>query len=156
MVRRDGGPAGPGAIEGAERALGVELPADYRRFLAEHDGVALHPNKSGADVLHASGELAAVRERMRDRMPDELLPIGETGTGDRIVLDARGRVHLWEHEFEADEGEPPGWDNVTELAPSFDAWFGALEPLTDDDLPDVVVHETSLNRGLFSRLRRRG
>jgi hypothetical protein len=159
LIRRDGGPAAPGAIEEAERALGLELPGDYRSFLAAHDGAGLHPNQA-AESLYASGELAGARERMRDRMPDALLPIGEAGGGDKLALgvtgDRRGRVFAWDHELEAEEGEPAGWDNVRELAPSFDAFYGGLSPLTDDDLPEVVVHEASLNRGLFSRLRRRG
>jgi hypothetical protein len=167
LIRRDGGPARPGAIEAAEEALGLELPADYRAFLAEHDGVRLDDNlldaarrpSGGADRLYAVEDLAKWREKMRDRMPAEVLPIGEAGGGDFIVLgvagEARGRVYQWEHEFEA-EDPPPHWENVIELAPSFRAWFDALVPLTDEHLPDVVVESASVKRGFLRRMRREG
>ena len=150
LIRRDGGPAPAGALEAAEEALGLELPEDYRAFLAEHDGVRLEDNvldasrrpSGGADGLYASKELAERRAKVQDRVPAEVLPIGDAGGGDLIVLgvagDARGRVYQWEHEFEA-EDPPPHWDNVIELAPSFRSWFDGLVPLTDENLPDVVV-----------------
>jgi SMI1-KNR4 cell-wall len=167
LIRRDGGPAAEGAIAAAEHELGLELPDDYRAFLAEHDGVRLKDNllkdarrpSGGADGLYASKELATTRDRMRHRMPAEVLPIGDAGGGDFIVLgvggDARGRVYQWEHELEA-EDPPPHWDNVTELAPSFRAWFDGLVPLTDENLPKVVVQSASVKRGFLKRMRREG
>jgi hypothetical protein len=166
LIRRDGGPAAPGAIEAAEQALGVQLPDDYRAFLAEHDGARLAANRlepsrmpgGGAQSLYATAELPKRRQEMGERMPPELMPIADAG-GDLIALgidgDARGHVYQWEHEFEA-EDPPPHWDNLTELAPSFRAWYDALVPLTDDDLPEFVVQEASLKRGFLRRMRRQG
>jgi hypothetical protein len=167
LIRRDGGPAPAGALEAAEAALGLELPEEYRAFLGEHDGVRLKSNvldasrrpSGGADGLYAVKDLAKWRQKMRDRMPAEVLPIGEAGGGDLIVLgvagDARGRVYQWEHEFEA-EDPPPHWENVIELAPSFRAWFDGLVPLTDENLPDFVVESASVKRGFLRRMRREG
>jgi SMI1-KNR4 cell-wall len=166
LIEREGGPAAPGAIEAAEQALGTTLPDDYRAFIAEHDGARLGSNRlepsrmpgGGARTLYAVSELPKRRDEMRDRVPAELLPIADAG-GDLIVLgtggDVRGRVYQWEHEFEA-EDPPPHWDNLSELAPSFRAWFDALVPLTDDDLPEFTVESASLKRGFLRRMRRQG
>ena len=166
LIRRDGGPAPAGAIEAAEQALGIRLPDGYRAFLADHDGARLGANRlepsrspgGGAQTLYAVAELPKRRDKMRDRVPAELLPIADAG-GDLIVLgiegDVRGRVYQWEHEFEA-EDPPPHWDNLTELAPSFRDWYDSLVPLTDDDLPPFVVESASLKRGFLRRMRRQG
>jgi SMI1-KNR4 cell-wall len=150
LIARDSGPASAGAIEAAERALGVTLPGDYRAFLAEHDGVRLQDNRldpmrtptGGADGLYAAAELPGARP---PGFPERLVAIGEAGGGDKIALDG-DRVVQWEHET----------DEVIELAPSFRAWFDALVPLTDDDLPEVVVHSAGVKRGFLRRMRRQG
>lgn len=150
LIRRDGGPAAPGALDAAEQSLGAALPAEYRAFLAEHDGVRLHDNRldpmrtptGGADGLYAAAELATSAG-----LPDGMLAIGEAGGGDKIALGVGdGRVHQWEHET----------GDLVELAPSFRAWFDALVPLTDDDLPEVVVHSAGVKRGFLRRMRREG
>ena len=150
LIRRDGGPAPAGALEAAEQSLGVTLPHEYRAFLAEHDGVRLHDNRldplrtptGGADGLYAAAELAGA-----GRLPVGMLAIGEAGGGDKIALEIDGgRVYQWEHET----------DDLVELAPSFSAWFDALVPLTDDDLPEVVVHSAGVKRGFLRKMRRQG
>lgn len=150
LIRRDGGPAAASAIDEAESALGVSLPDDYRAFLARHDGVRLDDNRleprrtptGGADALYSTSELTGARP---PGFPDRLVPIGEAGGGDQIALDG-AKVVQWEHET----------DDVVELAPSFDAWFGALVPLTDDDLPEFTVEEAGVKRGFLARMRRQG
>ena len=150
LIRRDGGPAPAGALEAAEQSLGVTLPHEYRAFLAEHDGVRLHDNRlepprtpaGGADGLYAAAELAGAVG-----LPVGMLAIGEAGGGDKIALEIDGgRVYQWEHET----------DDLVELAPSFSAWFDALVPLTDDDLPEVVVHSAGVKRGFLRKMRRQG
>ena len=150
LIHKDGGPAADGALEQAEEALGTALPGDYRAFLAEHDGVRLDDNRlegaqapsGGADGLFAAREL-----RRGPDVPNGMVAIGDAGGGDKIALALdSGKVFRWEHET----GE------VAELAPSFRAWFDALVPLTDDDLPDVVVHSAGVKRGFLKRMRRQG
>jgi SMI1 / KNR4 family (SUKH-1) len=150
LIRRDGGPAGASALDEAEEALGVSLPDDYRAFLGRHDGVRLEDNRleprrtptGGADGLYSTAELTRARP---PGFPDRLVPIGEAGGGDKIALDG-AKVVLWEHET----------DDVVELAPSFGAWFDALVPLTDDDLPEFTVEEAGVKRGFLKRMRREG
>lgn len=150
LIRKDGGPAAEGALEAAEETLGAALPDDYRGFLAEHDGVRLDDNwlkgakqpSGGADSLFAARDL-----RSGGGVPDGMVAIGEAGGGDKIALALdSGRVFQWEHET----------GNAAELAPSFRAWFDGLVPLTDDDLPEVVVHSAGVKRGFLRRMRREG
>lgn len=51
-----GAPASKRAIEAAERALGMQLPARYRTMLAAFDGATL---RGGREILYASDALAA-------------------------------------------------------------------------------------------------
>jgi hypothetical protein len=139
LILRDGGPAAAGAIDRAEAELAVSLPADYRAFLAAHDGVRL---AGGADRLYAAAELTAAPP---PGFPPRLLAIGEAGGGDLIALDGDAVVQ-WEHETDA----------VVALATSFGAWFDSLVPLTDADLPEVTVHAASVKRGFLRRMRRQG
>jgi hypothetical protein len=150
LIDHDGGPAPAGALDAAEESLGVTLPDEYRAFLAEHDGVRLEDNRleprrtptGGADGLYAARELRRAKD-----LPRNLLPIGEAGGGDKIALALDGGgVYQWEHET----------GDVVELARSFRTWFDALVPLTDEDLPEVVVHSAGVKRGFLRRMRRQG
>jgi cell wall assembly regulator SMI1 len=58
-------PADAAAIAAAEAALGQALPADYRRFLALHDGQLPDATMVGTCALIPVGELAATYHAMR-------------------------------------------------------------------------------------------
>jgi cell wall assembly regulator SMI1 len=147
LIHKDGGPAADGALEAAEESLGAALPDDYRAFLAEHDGVRLDDNRMDGDHTPSGGADSLFAAKDLRRIEDGMVAIGEAGGGDKIALALdSGRVFQWEHET----------DDATELAPSFRAWFDALVPLTDDDLPDVVVHSAGVKRGFLRRMRRQG
>lgn len=64
-------------------------------------------------------------------MPETLLPIGHDSLGNLICLgvvgDDAGTVYFWDHEAEADEDEPPTWDNLSVIQPSFSAFLKSLE-----------------------------
>jgi SMI1-KNR4 cell-wall len=147
LIYKDGGPAAGGALEAAEESLGAPLPEDYKAFLAEHDGVRLDDNRlDGAESPSGGADsLFAVKDVRR--LSGALVAIGEAGGGDKIALALdSGRVFQWEHET----------GDAAPLAPSFRAWFDGLVPLTDDDLPDVVVHSAGVKRGFLGRMRRQG
>ena len=126
-------------IVGVERRLGIHLPSDYRSFLLTHNGG--YPEPSVFTISRGvSGELGVVNrfygiwkekeydllsevETFQGRMPANLLPIACDPGGNQICLSVsgsdRGKVYFWFHEEEADEGEPPTYDNVYFVANSF-------------------------------------
>jgi SMI1 / KNR4 family (SUKH-1) len=119
------------------RPAAAELPASCREFMATGDGgVFLDPNRYGSSFRGGLNELFAVREASpsywsfasvldvyRDRVPEGFLPIGDDLAGNLIVLGVDGkhrrRVYFWNHEREADEGEPATMDNMELVAGSF-------------------------------------
>ena len=99
-----------------EQEIGAALPADYRAFLAEHDGgrpepstfsVPSHEEKSfdvqvlfGLARMTESSNLAWNFRQYRARVGDERLPIGCTDTNDLVLIelagDSRGRIVFWD------------------------------------------------------------
>ncbi len=83
--------------------------------------------------LHDGPYWASLRwhiETLRGRMPAELLPIGHDPGGNLICLayrgEQRGTIYYWDHEMEAEEGEPATWDNLYPLAKSFTEFLNGL------------------------------
>ncbi len=130
------------SIASLEHRLGVTLPADYRQFLSTVGG----GRPVTRDVFAtADGVINGIRKfitldgeygfdytlmMFADRVPDVLLPIGRDSGGNLICLQVRGdrvgTVFFWKHNFEAEEDEPPTWDNLTYVAPSFSALLDGL------------------------------
>jgi hypothetical protein len=79
-------------------------------------------------------------------VPPELLPVGRDPFGNLICLAVsglnRGKVYWWFHEEEADEGEPPTYDNVYFVANSFsdllDNLTESIEQMTLEALMSIV------------------
>lgn len=140
------GPATPERVAAFEDRIGHALPDDYRRFLLTDNGgqperpvFAVPPDHW--DVLrylpglhdgpyYHNLEYPLRTYRDEGRMPPELIPIGSDPFGNWICLgvagEPRGRVYFWEHEAEADEDEPPTWDNLRRLADSFTEFVAGL------------------------------
>jgi hypothetical protein len=76
--------------------------------------------------------LESLRKTYAGRVPDGLLPIGTDPFGNVFCLGLggawRGKVWFWDHESEADEGEPPRVDNLSMVAASFTSFLAALRP----------------------------
>jgi hypothetical protein len=148
-------------IEALQGDLNVSLPADYARFLVEHNGACfMHPVKflvqkprgfvSGGQVQQFFGvalqpidESADIRENARvfsGRIPATFLPIVAC-QGDVLCIGTSrpdwGSVVLWDH---IDEGEP---DNIHVVADTFTEFFSGLrivpEELTETRTPFAVV-----------------
>ncbi len=152
-----GPPASNADIERVERQLDVAIPSAYRQFLKQHDGArpksnCFSPSKRwGAGVTDFLGVgpydnagLLQAQETYRDRVPAWLLPVAETEGGNLILIalsgDDAGAVYFWDHEQEAEEGEPPTTDNLHRLADSFDDYLGELrhgQPPDDLGAPPV-------------------
>ena len=141
--------SGSGAIEPLlqqlESQVGVRLPEDYRRFLAETNGgrpessrfamrTAAGENESVVDwflTLDPVEELYSIpeyRSMYSDRIPGGLLPIACDPLGNLVLLDlgekAYGSVYFWDHEHES--MDEPTWDNIAVVARSFAEFTATL------------------------------
>lgn len=131
------------------------LPNDYRSFLlASNGGVPEEqqiPVPSDIKIQvkgffslgdTTSGDLSMTRalDTWAGRYPDGYVPVALC-EGSNLLLMATGdehagRVVYWDHDGEADEGEPARTDNLTPVADSFTA---LLEALTEDATDDAEV-----------------
>ena len=139
-------------IAAIEREFGVSLPGDYRAFLRKHNGGSPSPDafpifRDSADThgilnrfLGISpgdyDDMLAVRKVFQERVPPDLLPIACDPGGNLICLAVAGtnrrRIYFWDHEEEADEGEPPTYDNVYFVAESFTDLLNNLTELPEN------------------------
>jgi cell wall assembly regulator SMI1 len=135
-------------IETVERRLNLVFPTDYKEFLLAHNGGRPKPNRfpirgNRSDTqgilswlygIHDDGTYNLIDQAamFQDRVPPELLPIGEDPGGNLICLTISGsnrnHVYFWTHEDEVDEGEIPSYDNIYFVADSFTE---LLEGLTE-------------------------
>jgi SMI1-KNR4 cell-wall len=92
-------------VEEAERELGMQFPADYRRFLLEASDV-VYGTVEPAVVIPDSGYLNLVEmaNEAWDEMelPRNLLPICQDN-GDYYCINAQGEIVYWSHNGTTDE-----------------------------------------------------
>jgi hypothetical protein len=134
------------AIEAFEANIAKKLPNDYKMFLLEFNGGEPESNefsvpkaKTGSSVRmfyglidkHKEGDLFHEHKIMFDRVPANFLPIGGDSCGNCICLslhsDTFGQVFFWDHELEADEGEPATFSNLFRIGNSFTEFFENLK-----------------------------
>jgi hypothetical protein len=63
----------------------------------------------------------------RDRIPKGLVPVACDPFGNQILLgvnERHGVVFFWDHELET--GDDPTWNNVSQIAPSFNDFLDML------------------------------
>jgi hypothetical protein len=145
-------------IRDCEHEIARAIPEPYRSFLLRHNGGEPRPEffewidedgvKLGSYVrsffgIHGQGwdtldSLAYCNETYlkRERVPLDLFPVAADGGSNLILLGAhgerKGKVYFWDHNWEADDGEPPTYRNVHPLADSFEAFLAMLhEELTN-------------------------
>jgi hypothetical protein len=138
-------------INNIENKLGLKLPVEYKQFLELHNGG--HPLKDfypliepiwGDKVRGGNADLAwflAIYEgeyenfertlnTMRNRIPKDLIPIARGSGGDLVCLctqgDNYGKVYFWDHNWEAEDGQEPTYDNVYLVANSFTDFINSL------------------------------
>ncbi len=151
MIRFKGGqaPVTEERLLQFEAKIGATLPLDYRTFLLEQNGgrpdVAAFRfgtnvyQDSCVDYFYAlySGEslrLDSAYDNFREwqRTPPDLIPIACDPGSSQICLGIagsnRGKVLFWdyEHEPEAEEGEPRNYENVFHVANSFTEFLRQL------------------------------
>ncbi len=150
-------------IVAIEQSLGVFLPADYVEFLTSIGGGGFIGAYAGArPIQNRKGHIHEIidkfygskNERLyrladeimlfKDRIPAELMPIGENAFGDQFCLgikgQERGKVYIWDHEdgrteqdyldiYGAKKAVPREWrfGNISLVAESFSEFFSKLE-----------------------------
>jgi hypothetical protein len=138
-------PASEEALVELEVRLGVELPDDYRRFLARTGGGELDGNFLPPEADASARYLYSPAPNDDDDIYDLLsaarfyaeigrayLPIGEDDGGNVVCLKVagqdRGSVWFWTHDAFANT------DPFKRLADSFDDFFDRLRPIDELEL----------------------
>ena len=130
-------PASPEQIARLEERLGRALPADYRDYLLAQDGGRLASNDRAVDTIFGLGDVpdwASMWDKLdvlKDRMPSWLVPVADDAYGNLYAVSLRpsdfGSVWFWDHEEEADEGQPPSEENISFKAGSWTAFLERLQ-----------------------------
>lgn len=98
-------------IKSAEEQLGVVFPKQYKELFklsnnAQIDEWTLFPIKDSKNLKRTWDDIVRQNQDVRDEgMADDLISIGEDGTGDKLcfrivdtVMD--GKIYIWYHETE--------------------------------------------------------
>jgi hypothetical protein len=146
------GPLAEAELNAAEQALGVRLPADYRRFMRSHNGGRPDPDSFDIHWRPEQAPSAAAGRRallswffsiyeqreenllvanqvdFRGRLPAGTLAIGRDPGGNLLLLRTAGprsgELLYWLRETAVEEGLTPTEDNVGFVADSFDDFIG--------------------------------
>jgi hypothetical protein len=164
-------PASEEALADTERQLEVRIPEDYREFLLEvcnggrpEDNIFEQEGVSagvasffGVGHPEDDEDMIKVYEIYKDRVPSWLLPVADTDEGNLICISIRpadeGAVYFWDHELEAEEGEPPSEENLTRLSDSFSAFASALRATADEEMPpDMEVKRAWVDPAFLEKL----
>jgi cell wall assembly regulator SMI1 len=132
-------PASPDLIERLEQRIGRPLPTSYRDYLLRQDGGRLADNDEAVDTVFGLGDVpdwASIWDKLdvlKDRVPAWLLPVADDAYGNLFAISLRdedsGTVWFWDHEEEADEGEPPSENNIEIKARDWQTFLDGLRPL---------------------------
>jgi hypothetical protein len=134
------------SLQALEREIGFRLPDEYRQFLSEFNGGEPEPsgfvfetNDGPSDsrvryflTLDPNERNYAIKEflrQYRDRIPEGVMPIACDSFGNLVLLDLGakrvGSIYFWDHEKES--MEEPTWDNVSQVARSFNEFEDSLQ-----------------------------
>jgi hypothetical protein len=132
------GPVPETAVEELERRLGRVLPPAYRAYLRQQNGGWLEDNNEAVKIVFGVGADPSALDLWRKldvfagRVPSWLLPVAQDEYGNLFCVSLRdadlGSVWFWDHEEEADEGEPPTEDNLTRRDDDWTAFLASLRP----------------------------
>ena len=102
------------------RAASAGVGADVARILSINSPPQVDFLRTWKDFKH--------------RIPPDMLPFGYDSGGSLYVVgtgpDNLGRIYFWERSHEADvgAGQRPGYDNIAEVAPTFEEFLLAMRP----------------------------
>lgn len=135
-------------ISSLEIGWGFKFPKSYKLFLENYNG-GIPKNryfhfKDSLDGSAIDTIFGIVPEKYFNaffyynimycgRIPLNTFPIAHDSFGNLILLSVKGqdygKVYFWDHEQEADtnNGEVPGYENLTLIADSFEEFMGNLK-----------------------------
>lgn len=139
-------------VEDFERQTGRRIPEVYRRFLLKANGgvperkVFTFHRKNGRPDEGAVWRFIGLNDGTEQdlryftrifvdggRIPRDMFPIGNGGGGNLILIGSSGaragRIFYWDHNWEAEEGDPPNEDNVYLVANSFAEFLSSLRTI---------------------------
>jgi hypothetical protein len=124
-----GRPAQEAQITALERALGFELPQDYRQFVLASDGATPETNvfrigaenESGVNQFIPIISIVPEKSLLVSELPNRCFPIAWAEGGNYVCLQIQNgtRVLFWDHEVP---------NRPTVLADSFTAFLELLRP----------------------------
>jgi hypothetical protein len=132
-----------------ENRIGRPIPASYRAFLLRHNGgrpeqpsdFSMRDPATGRDQIGTVDRFLGVNadeffnledylKTYADRIPPNFFPIAYDPGGNLIVIategDIAGAIYFWDHEFEADEGQPPTDRNLYHISDSLNGLLDQL------------------------------
>lgn len=133
-------------IQAVEQRLGIVLPDAYKSHLLKHNGGIPKQRvfsfvEDGERTTSCIDWFMAICDgehnnfeksyrRYRKRMPVNLTPIARDPGGNQICMslggDDAGSIYFWDHETEADDGEPVTYKNCYLIAKSFEEFIAGL------------------------------
>lgn len=145
MLKDNGGIA-ENILQAIEQYWEFRLPNDYRNFLLTHNGgesentiFRFYDQSDGSCLVELFGiikdncsNLLINATYSGNRIPDNMLAIGNDVYGNLILLTTKGKdrnkVYFWDHELEADieNGEVADYSNLTLIAESFGEFVEGL------------------------------
>jgi SMI1 / KNR4 family (SUKH-1) len=134
---------------GFQEQAGIRFPKEYQEFLLQHNGgrpspsVFAYSRDGNVDSgmvdwflsIHNAeyDSLKDYNTTYKPRLPGELIPIAHDPGGNLICLvwsgPLRYRIYFWDHDEEAEEGEPPTDRNLYFVADSLQEFLNALTEL---------------------------
>ncbi|MGH3737561.1 MAG: SMI1/KNR4 family protein [Micromonosporaceae bacterium] len=136
-------------LDAFERRTGRVIPAPYRAFLLQHNGGYPDPSdfliKGDGQTPELMGTVEqflgvgtddeyAEMERYltlyRDRIPGDYFPIAQDPGGNVICMATEGtdagKIYFWDHEEEAEEGQPASRQNLYLVASGLEEFLQHL------------------------------
>ncbi|WP_249595689.1 SMI1/KNR4 family protein [Peribacillus frigoritolerans] len=170
-------------IKKIETMYDINIPKDYREFLLNYDETFFEnevtyklietspwTSKEGTQVfenfygLSNENNLFVQIEGYLNRMPDWMIPIGESPGGNLICIGVKesfmGKVYFWDHENERESKIMVGievasdeiisyWENIHLVSETFLGFLSGLELINETDKIDVDDIELWLDDDLL-------
>lgn len=146
----------------ANRALGLRQTPPGLVWHHVEDGTTmiLIPRDLHAASSASGTDLARVSAQYHDRIPADLLPVAHAEGGNLVCLSLGGHdrraVYFWDHEEEAEEGEPPARRNLHRIADSFRDFAASLRPVSDAPASEPVARDAWIDPALLRELQEPG